>query len=164
MCFIVRKTTSELQCAILTTLYLTSAKNTDSWYARKGDLQCTFPLDVPMVSSSTLIVVADGERLSCGGFSLDEIVCFGSLDFIADYFGGLSLSPRRDGSDTTFMGSTHNRSPSPLRAMIGDSTEEFHMALGREGGSGLPSLRRHGTGAPPTPATSISWSENTPTT
>jgi hypothetical protein len=38
MCFIVRKTTSELERVILTTLYLASAKNTNSWHARKGDL------------------------------------------------------------------------------------------------------------------------------
>jgi hypothetical protein len=31
MCFIVRKTTSELERAILTTLYFASAENTNSW-------------------------------------------------------------------------------------------------------------------------------------
>jgi hypothetical protein len=38
MCFVVRKTTSELQHAILTTLYFAGVENTDSWHARKGDL------------------------------------------------------------------------------------------------------------------------------
>jgi hypothetical protein len=37
--FVVHKTTLELECVILTTMYLVSAKNTDSWRARKGDLQ-----------------------------------------------------------------------------------------------------------------------------
>jgi hypothetical protein len=31
---------------------LAGAKNTDSWHARKGDLQRTFLLEVPMVPSS----------------------------------------------------------------------------------------------------------------
>jgi hypothetical protein len=35
MCFVVRKTTSEQECAILTTLYLADAKNTDSWHYGK---------------------------------------------------------------------------------------------------------------------------------
>jgi hypothetical protein len=34
MCFVVHKTTSELECVILITLYLACAKNTDSWHAR----------------------------------------------------------------------------------------------------------------------------------
>jgi hypothetical protein len=77
----------------LTALYLAGAKNTDSWCARKGDLQCAFPLDIPMVASSVLAVAADDEQMSCGGFSLNESIHFGSLEFIADCFGGLSLSP-----------------------------------------------------------------------
>jgi hypothetical protein len=39
-----------------------------------------------------LVVATDGERLTCGGFSLGEIVSFVSLEFIADCFGGLTLS------------------------------------------------------------------------
>jgi hypothetical protein len=38
MCSVVCKTTSELEHAILTTLYLASAQNTDSWRGKKGDL------------------------------------------------------------------------------------------------------------------------------
>jgi hypothetical protein len=73
-----------------------------------------------MIPSSVLAVVADGECLSCGGFSLSETIRFGSLEFIIDCFGDLSLSHRRDGSDATIMGSTCSGPPSPLRAMIGD--------------------------------------------
>jgi hypothetical protein len=50
---------------------LASAKNTDSWHARKGDLQDAFPPDVLMVPSSVIILAANSERLMCGGFSLN---------------------------------------------------------------------------------------------
>jgi hypothetical protein len=62
-------------------------------------LQRVFHLDVLMVPSSVLTTIADGERLACSDFSLDKTVRFGSLEFITDYFGGLNLSPRGDGSD-----------------------------------------------------------------
>jgi hypothetical protein len=93
---------------ILTILYLVGAKNTDSWHARKGDLHHAFPLDVPMVPSSTIAVATDSEHLTCGGFSLGKIVHLGKFKFIADYFGGLSLFPRRSNKGTTFMGATHS--------------------------------------------------------
>jgi hypothetical protein len=107
VCFIVCKTTLELERAILTTPKFVSAENTDSWHARKLDFQRAFPLDVLMVPSSVLSS-ADGEHLTCGGFSLGETIHLGISEFIAHYFGGLSLSPRRSDSGTTFMGSTHS--------------------------------------------------------
>jgi hypothetical protein len=69
-------------------------KNNDSWHARKEDLQRAFPLDVPMVPSSTITIAIDGERLTCAGFSLSEPVCLRNFKFIADYFGDLSLPLR----------------------------------------------------------------------
>jgi hypothetical protein len=122
VCFVVCKTTSEQEHAILTTLYLIGAKNTNSWHARKGDLQRAFPLDVLMVPSSAIVVAADGERLMCGGFSLGETVRLGNFEFNTDYFNGLSLSPRRGDTRATFMGSTRNGAPTPRRSMIEDST------------------------------------------
>jgi hypothetical protein len=132
-------------------LFLAGAKNTDCWRTRKGDLQRAFPLDILMVPSSALALAANGEPLSCDGFSLGETICFGSLEFIAECFGGLSLSPRRDGLDAAAMGSTRNGPPSSLRALIGDSTEEFHMASdGDRGGptSPLPEGMARGFGHP----------------
>jgi hypothetical protein len=93
---------------------LIGVKNTDSWRTRNEDLQCAFPLDVPTVPSSVLVIAADGECLSCGGFSLGETICFGGLEFIADRFSGLSLSPMGDGSDAIIMGSACGGPPSPL--------------------------------------------------
>jgi hypothetical protein len=95
VCFIVHKTTSEQEHAILTTLYLAGAENTDSWHARKGNLQHAFPLVVPMVPSSAITIVTDGECLTCGGLSLKETIHLRNFKFITDYFGSLSLSPRR---------------------------------------------------------------------
>jgi hypothetical protein len=113
-------------------------------------LQRTFPLDVLMVPSSVFTVAADSEHRSCGGFSLDETIRFGSLEIIANYVGGLSLSPRRDGSDANIMVSNHRRPSSPLRAIIGDCLEEFHKAMGGEGGSDLPLLEGTTPGLCPT--------------
>jgi hypothetical protein len=76
----------------MTTLYLASVEKTDSWYTKKGDLQCAYPLDVPMVPTSAIVVTVDGERLACGGFSLGETIHLGNFEFIADYFNSLSLS------------------------------------------------------------------------
>jgi hypothetical protein len=117
-----------------------------------------------MVSSSVITVATDGERLSCGGFSLSETVHLGNFTFIADYFSGMCLSPRRGDLDAAFMGSTHSGTLSLRRAMIEDSTKEFLTVSSREGGFSLPSPRRHSMGAQPDPVTTTPWMENAPGT
>jgi hypothetical protein len=77
-----------------------------------------------VVTSSSIVVAADGEHLACGGFSLNETICLGNFDFIADYFGSLSLSPSRGDEGVAFMGSTHQGASTPQWAMIEDSTED----------------------------------------
>jgi hypothetical protein len=57
-----------------------------------------------MVPSSVLTVATNGERLSCGGFSLSETIHFRGLEFIVNRFSGLSLSPMGDGSDAIITG------------------------------------------------------------
>jgi hypothetical protein len=124
----------------LTTLYLASAKNTNSWCARQGNLQHIFPLHVSMVPSSVITVTADGECLTCSGFSLDKIVRLGNFEFISDYFGGLSLSPKRGDAGATFMGSNRSEKSTPRRTMIKDSVEEFLTASSGEGSFTPPPL------------------------
>jgi hypothetical protein len=86
----------------------------------------------------------------CSGFSLGKIVCFRGLEFIADCFGDLSLSPKGSNSGVVFMGSTCSGSPS-LWDMIEDSTKEFYLASSGEGGLHPPLLpdARHGGSAIP---------------
>jgi hypothetical protein len=146
----------------LTTPYLVSAKNTDNWCAKKGDSQRAFPLDVPMVSSSTIVVAADGECLTCGGFSLGETVHLRNFEFIADYFSGLSLSPRRGNEGDAFMGSTHRGASTGWSAMIEDSTEEFLMVSSGKGSFSLPCPRRHSMVASLAPVTTDTMVEGHP--
>jgi hypothetical protein len=91
-----------------------------------------------MVPSSTLVVAADGEHLSHDVFSLGKTIHLGSLEFIADHFDDLSLSSMGDSSNAAVVGSTHDRPPSPLRVMTGDSAEEFDTTSDGEGRIDLP--------------------------
>jgi hypothetical protein len=136
---------------------LAGEENNDSWHAKKEDLQRAFPLNVPMVPSTVITIAADGECLTCGGFSLGETVCLENFKFIADYFSGLSLSPGRGDSGVPFVTSTHSETPSLRWAMIEDSAEEFLMVSSGEGGFRLPSPRRFGTGAPLSPVATTPW-------
>jgi hypothetical protein len=90
-----------------------------------------------MVHSSTLTITADDEHLTRGCFSLDKTVRFGNLEFIADYFGSLSLSPKGNNSGTIFVGTTRNRSPS-LCTILEDSADEFYTTSSKEGSFILP--------------------------
>jgi hypothetical protein len=86
--------------------------------------------------SPYLTVTADSERPSSDVFSLGETIRFGSLEFIVDHFGGLSLSPIRD--TAVMMDSTHGGTLSPLWATTEDSVEEFHKVSDGEGRIDLP--------------------------
>jgi hypothetical protein len=113
-----------------------------------------------MVPSFAITVAANGERLMCSGFSLSEAVRLWNFVFIADYFGSLSLCPKRGDAGTTFMGSTHSRAPTSWWPMIEDSAKEFLMASSGEGSFSLPSPRRRGMGALLTPVTITPRMEN----
>jgi hypothetical protein len=113
-----------------------------------------------MVPSSVLAVTVDDERLTCGGFSLNETVRLGCFEFIINYFSDLSLSHSRSNLGAAFMVSTHSWSPSLWWAMIEDSIKEFDIASSRERGFGFPSPRRHGVGALPAPVRTTPWMKN----
>jgi hypothetical protein len=146
----------------LTTLHLVSAKNTNSWCTRKGDLQCATPLDILTASSSSIAITADDEHLASGGFSLGEPGHIRNFEFITDYFDGLSLSPRSSNEGTIFVGSTRSRASTPQRAMVEDSTEEFLIASSGQGSLGHPSPRRRSMGASFATTTAATWKENAP--
>jgi hypothetical protein len=99
---------------------------------QEGGFAVCFPEAVPMVPSSSITIAADSEHLTCGRFSLGEPVHLGNIEFIADYFGGLSLSPRRSDEGAIFVGSTRIGASTPQQAMIEDSAEEYLTASSEE--------------------------------
>jgi hypothetical protein len=120
-----------------------------------------FLYEVLTVPSSSITVVSDGEYVTCGGFSPSEPISLHNIDFITDYFGGLSLSPRRGNDSAVFMGSTHGGASTPQRATIKDSHEEFLTVSSGEASFGYLSPRPRSTGAPLAPTTTATWKENT---
>jgi hypothetical protein len=115
-----------------------------------------------MVPSSSIAIAADGERLTCGGFSLGEPIRLGNFEFIIDYFSSLSLSPRRGNGGCAFVGSTRSGACTPQWATMEDSTKEFLIVSSGKGSIDHPSPRWHSTGASFTPTTTTTRKENTP--
>jgi hypothetical protein len=113
-----------------------------------------------MVPSSSITITADGEHQVCSRLSLGETIHLGNFEFIADYFGSLSLSPRRGDKGATFVGSTHYGACTPQWGMIEDSIEEFLTPSCGEGSFGHPSPRRRSTESSLTSATTTTWKEN----
>jgi hypothetical protein len=134
---VVRETTLELETRDLDHRVICRCIKHRRLAHQEGRFAACFSLDVLMVHSSMLTIATNGERLTCGGFSLGKTIHFESLEFITDCFCGLSLSPKGSDSGAIFMGTTHSGSPS-LQAMIEDSTNDLYTTSCREGSSGLP--------------------------
>jgi hypothetical protein len=60
-----------------------------------------------IVPSSAFVPITEGECSPSDVFLLGKTICFGSLEFVADRFSGLSLSPLSGGSGAVVMGVAH---------------------------------------------------------
>jgi hypothetical protein len=119
-----------------------------------------FPLNVLMVQSPKLTFIANGNNLAGVGFSLGETIFFGSLDFIADRLGNLSLSPEGNDSAVVFFGMVHKGSSS-LHTILEESSDKGGMASGGGGSSGFLGPRGCNVVTPIVPITTAPPSENT---
>jgi hypothetical protein len=115
-----------------------------------------------MVPSSPITIAVDGESLMCGGFFFGETIHLGNFELIADYFGDLSLSPRKGDEGTACMDSTRSGASTLQWAMVEDSADEFPMVSIREGSFSLPSPRWRSTGASLTPSRTTPRIDNAP--
>jgi hypothetical protein len=75
VCFVIRKTTLELEWTFLTTQFLPVQK-IPTVGARKGDLQHTFPLYISMVTSPKFSFVANGNNPTSISLALSETIYF----------------------------------------------------------------------------------------
>jgi hypothetical protein len=82
-----------------------------------------FPLNISMVHSPKLTVIADGKHQIGGSFTVGETISFGRLEFIIDRFSSLSHSDEGNASGAVFVGMTHNGSPS-LHTILEDSVDK----------------------------------------
>jgi hypothetical protein len=78
VCFIVRRTTLELECTILTTLVLPVQKTLIVGALEKGICRVLFHLDVLMVVSEKLSFIANGSNPTHVSLTPGETICFGS--------------------------------------------------------------------------------------
>jgi hypothetical protein len=108
-----------------------------------------FTLNVLMVHSPEPAIITDGHRQATVGFALGETIHLGSLEFIANRFGRLSLSPERNDSDAVFIVMVHNGLLS-LQGILEDSTDEDDTTSSGGGGVAirLPYLWRVQRGDP----------------
>jgi hypothetical protein len=102
--------------------------------ARKGDLQHAFTHDNPMVTSPKLSFIANGNNPTSVNLAPGETIHFGSLEFIADCFGCLSLSPDELDSGAIFVGLVHSGSL-PSHITLEDSSSDGGAASGAGGRS-----------------------------
>jgi hypothetical protein len=87
-----------------------------------------------MVPSSSIVVATECEHLTYSGFSLAEPVRLRNFEFIANYFSGLSLSPRRSDEGAVSVGSTHSGASTLQWGTIKGSAKGYLMASSKEGG------------------------------
>jgi hypothetical protein len=121
-----------------------------------------FSLNILMVHSLNFTFVANDNNLIDVGFAPGETICFGSLEFIADHFSNLSLSPEGNDSGTVFIGMVPNESPS-LHTILEESSDESDTTLGGGGSSSFHDPRGCNVVTPIVPIATTPPSESTPT-
>jgi hypothetical protein len=82
-----------------------------------------FPLNILMVHLPKPTIIIAGSNLFSIELACGETIRFGSLEFIADCFDNLSISPEGIDLGTIFMGMAHSGSQS-LHAILKESTGE----------------------------------------
>jgi hypothetical protein len=130
--FIIHKTTSELETRDLVDPIICRCRKHQQLAHQEGGFVSCFPLNVLMVHSPKYIIIANGKSLASVGFALGKIICFGSLEFIANRFGDLSLSPEGNCSSAVFVGMVHIGSQS-LHTVFEESTDEDDIASSGRG-------------------------------
>jgi hypothetical protein len=121
----------------------------------------SFPLSILMVHSPKPIIVANDNNLTGMGFTLGETIYYGRLEFNADHFVDLTLSPEGNDSGTIFMGMVPSASPSQ-HTILEESIDEDDTTSNGMGSSGLPISQGCNAVTPTAPITTTSPLENTP--
>jgi hypothetical protein len=91
-----------------------------------------------MVHSLKLIIVGDGHRQTSIGFAPGKTIRLGTLEFIADHSGSLSVSLEGNGLGAIFVGMVHSGLLS-LHALLEESADEDDTTSSGTGGGGFPS-------------------------
>jgi hypothetical protein len=102
-----------------------------------------------MALSPVFVPIIGGECSPGDGFPLGKTTRFESLEFVADRFGGLSLSLLRGSSGAVIMGPACGGPPLLQWTITGSTIEGFPTTPGEEGRTGLLFKGRHGAESPP---------------
>jgi hypothetical protein len=113
-----------------------------------------------MVYSPKFTFIANGNNPAGIGLAPSKMIYFGSLEFTANRFGNLSLSPEGEDSGAIFIGIVHSGSPS-LHTVLEESSDESDAALGRGGSLGFPGPQGCNVVTPTIPIATTPPPENT---
>jgi hypothetical protein len=127
---------------------------------QEGGFVACFPLNVLMVHSPKPVVTTDGNHQTDDGFTMVKSIHFGSLEFVADRFGVLSLFPEGNDLDVAFVEMVHSGSPS-LHTILEESTNEDNITSSGGGSSAFLISQGCNVVTPTVPVTTTPPSEGT---